>query len=100
MEDWKIFNLISKKIDQKFLIKNFDSLRKEVFNLIPNFEAIDKLPKKINKIKEKKVTNFINQKIAINKIDYFFTNAISRSSKTMAECRRIQNKEYKDGTNN
>ena len=100
LEDWKIFNLISKKIDQKFLIKNFDSLRKEVFNLIPNFEAIDKLPKKINKIKEKKVTNFINQKIAINKIDYFFTNAISRSSKTMAECRRIQNKEYKDGTNN
>ncbi|MAV05521.1 MAG: NADH-quinone oxidoreductase subunit G [Candidatus Pelagibacter sp.] len=100
LEDWKIFNLISQKIDQKFLIKNFDSLRKEVFNLIPNFEAIDKLPKKINKIKEKKVTNFINQKIAINKIDYFFTNAISRSSKTMAECRRIQNKEYKDGTNN
>ena len=100
LEDWKIFNLISQKIDQKFLIKNFDNLRKEVFNLIPNFEAIDKLPKKINKIKEKKVTNFINQKIAINKIDYFFTNAISRSSKTMAECRRIQNKEYKDGTNN
>ena len=37
LEDWKIFNLILKKLDKKENLSNFDSLRKEVIGLIPNF---------------------------------------------------------------
>ena len=43
---------------------------------------------------------FTDQVVNINIIDYYYTNAISRSSKTMAECRVVKNKTLKDGTNN
>ena len=46
------------------------------------------------------VTDFVEEKIILGLNDYFYSNVIARASKTMAECRRIQNKEYKDGTNN
>jgi NADH-quinone oxidoreductase subunit G len=99
LEDWKIFNLILKKLDQVCLFKNIESLREEVCGLIPNFSEIGSLPKKTASNKEKKESIFEDQKININKIDYYYTNAISRSSKTMSECRRVQNEQLKDGTN-
>jgi NADH-quinone oxidoreductase subunit G len=99
LEDWKIFNLISKKLDQAVLFKNIESLRDEVCSLIPNFSEIGLLPKITASNNKKKESIFENQKIIINKIDYYYTNAISRSSKTMSECRRVQNEQLKDGTN-
>jgi len=33
-------------------------------------------------------------------LDYYYTNSISRSSKTMSECRKINEKIPKTGTNN
>ena len=99
-EDWKIFNLISEKINGDLLFKNFNSLRKSVLDKIPNFSGIDSLPIKKAEEEKKLTTNFIKEKIKINKIDYYFTNSISRSSKTMAECRNIRDEEIKYGTNN
>ena len=34
------------------------------------------------------------------KLDYYYTNSISRSSKTMSECRQIKQNNKKNGTNN
>ena len=100
LEDWKIFNLILKELNQSIIFKDSKSLRTEIYNLLPNFSSIGMLPKKVAIKHKKKETNFNDHKIKINKIDYFYTNAISRSSKTMSECRRVQNEELKNGTNN
>ena len=46
---------------------------------------------------EKNLKNFQQ---FIRELDYYYTNSISRSSKTMSECRQIRQKIKKDGTNN
>ena len=100
LEDWRIFNLIFKKLNKNKNLLNFDLLRKEVLETIPNFTNLNDLPS----FKETKIenvsTNFISEKIYIKELDYFFTNSISRASKTMSECRQIRQKSQKTGTDN
>ena len=100
LEDWKIFNLIIKKMGNKNDLTNFDQLRKEVLNSIPNFTEINELPKS-SQIQNLDIqTNFENEEVYIRELDYYYTNSISRSSKTMSECRQIRQKIKKNGTNN
>ncbi|MDC1130721.1 NADH-quinone oxidoreductase subunit NuoG [Pelagibacteraceae bacterium] len=100
LEDWKIFNRIIKKIGITENLTNFDQLRKEVLNTIPNFSEINKLPS-LSEILNKNIqSNFISEDVTIRELDYYYTNCISRSSKTMSECRQIRQKIKKDGTNN
>ena len=40
---------------------------------------------------------FINEEILVDEIDYYYSNVISRSSKTMTECRNEKNKITKTG---
>jgi len=100
LEDWKIFNLILKKLEKNDKLLNFDSLRKETLSLIPNFTAINELPS----FYDSKVINtspyFLSEIIKIRELDYFFTNSISRASKTMSECRQIKQDSKKTGTDN
>ena len=99
-EDWKIFNRIIKKLNLKVKTLNFDDLRKEVLKTVPNFSKINELPKK-SPIKTNNIeTIFYNEKIFVRELDYYYTNSISRSSKTMSECRQIRQKIKKNGTNN
>ena len=42
---------------------------------------------------------FQKEKIEIREIDYYFSNAISRASKTMSDCRSIQKNKLLEGTN-
>ena len=100
LEDWKIFNQIIKKLGFKDYKFNFDELRKEVLETAPNFLGINELPKK-SVIKTNNIeTSFFSEKIFVRELDYYYTNSISRSSKTMSECRQIRQKIKKDGTNN
>ncbi len=100
LEDWKIFNQIIKKLGSKDYKVNFDELRKEVLETVPNFLGINELPKK-SVIKTNNIeTSFFSEKIFVRELDYYYTNSISRSSKTMSECRQIRQKIKKDGTNN
>ena len=100
LEDWKIFNKIIKKISTQEKTSNFDQLRKEVLNIIPNFSNLNDLPKKEVIKKNEIKADFISEEIVIRELDYYYTNSISRSSKTMSECRQIRQKTIKDGTNN
>ena len=98
-EDWQIFNLLNKSIYNEILFQNHNFIRKEVLNKISNYSEIDLLPiKSKNKNKKKSFTQ-INEEFNLNKIDYYFTNAISRSSKTMSDCRNVNLDKLKDGTN-
>ena len=100
LQDWKIFNLILKKLGKIGVLNNFEILRKEAIDSIINFSQINELPTKLIS-KEKKINpNFNSEKISIKKLDYYYTNSISRSSKTMSECRQVNEQILKTGTSN
>ena len=100
LEDWKIFNLILKNFGVSGDLNNFSSLRKEVLTLLPNFKKINDLPIYKEPKNENIEIDFENEEIIVKEIDYFFSNAISRSSKTMSECRQVKQNQKKTGTNN
>ena len=100
LEDWKIFNRIIKKIGTKNNLSNFEQLRKEVLQLIPNFAEMNELPKQSEVHDSNIKTNFESEDVLIKDLDYYYTNSISRSSKTMSECRQIKKDNKKNGTNN
>jgi NADH-quinone oxidoreductase subunit G len=100
LEDWKIFNHILKKLGNKNNLSNFEELRKEVLSALPNFLKINELPNQTEILNKNILTNFESEEILIKELDYFYTNSISRSSKTMSECRQINKKAKLDGTNN
>ena len=98
LEDWKIFNLILKKLGKFDDLSKFDSLRKEVLNLIPNFTKLNELPNFKEAQEVNTSSEFISESVNIKNLDYFYTNSISRASKTMSECRQIKQKLKKTGT--
>ena len=99
LENWKIFNQIIKRIGQQEELSNFDQLRKEVLSNIPNFSKINELPEYTETKNSNIEASFISEEVLIREIDYYYSNSISRSSKTMSECRQIRQKIKKDGTN-
>ena len=98
-EDWKIFNLIFDRLGNKSDVLKFDVLREESLSLVKNFSKINELPKFKNNEEKKKTSEFISEEILIKDLDYYFSNSISRSSKTMSECRQIRQKLKRTGTN-
>ncbi len=96
-EDWKIFNLIMKKIDNNNQSFKFESLRKEAKEQISNFTEINELPEKKLISKNELNSEFKSEEIKINSLDYYYSNSISRASKTMSECRQINQKIRKTG---
>ena len=100
MEDWKIFNLILKRLGKNENLSKFDSLREEVLGLIPNFTKMNELPTNINNGVNVTSSNFYSEHVNLKELDYFYSNSISRASKTMSECRQIKNNLKKTGTNN
>ena len=100
LEDWKIFNLIIKKTGMSHDLLNFEKLRKEVLNLIPNFTKLNDLPSFNESKLNQNNSDFFSEPIDIKEIDYFYSNSISRASKTMSECRQIKQNLKKTGTNN
>ncbi len=98
LEDWKIFNLILEKLKKEVKSKNYQKIKELTLRNVINFTQLDALPKvKFNNSK-KKENDFINEKIEIKKIDYYFSNSIARASKTMSDCRTVVNKQLKNGT--
>ena len=90
--------MIIKKINNDKTMK-FDSLRKEAINSIKNFSSLNELPKYSESNLDISNSTFLSEKIVIRELDYYFSNAISRSSKTMSECRQARQKIKKTGTN-
>jgi len=86
-EDWKIFRLINKKLKNDFIFKNFRELREDTLKKIKNHSDYDLLPKKNTELIKSEDAEFFNENLEIDKLDYYFSNAIARSSKTMSDCK-------------
>ena len=89
-EDWEIINELAQFIKRKKLYSNKDELIDKMFNYL---SSENKKPQNINADLE-----FVNEKIVIDDLDYYYSNAISRASKTMMECRNEKSKIKKTGT--
>jgi NADH-quinone oxidoreductase subunit G len=100
LEDWKIFNLINYNLNKKNLFPDFMSIRNLSLKDISNFSGIDSLPKKNEIFTPKPASIIFDEKIKIKDIDYYFSNSISRASKTMSDCRNIFDNNKKNGTIN
>ena len=100
MEDWKIFNLINNSLYKSNLYDNFLTIRELALQEIPMFNGIDLLPVKNKEINKETSSMIVNERIEIRHIDYFYSNAIARASKTMSDCRNIISNNKKNGTNN
>ena len=96
-EDWKIFNLILKSINEDHKNYKFEFLRKEALDKIMNFTKLNELPEKKIVVNEEINSEFISEEMFIKPIDYYYSNSISRASKTMSECRQINQKIKKTG---
>ena len=83
-EDWQIINELSNYLSKKFLFDSKDSLEKNMINYLKLHNSKNKTSIEIEK-------NFTNEKIFIKDIDYYYSNAIARSSKTMSKCRNEKN---------
>ena len=89
-DDWEIFSSIADSNNIELGFKSFNELRKKMVNEYPSLGQYDKLP----------IINYNNLifnnhekkdfKVMLNQIDYYQTNIIARSSKTMHECKQIK----------
>jgi len=89
-EDWLIFNELSSLLKRKKIFKD----KEELLDSMMNFLKLNKKNdfKKFNKIE------FVEEKINIDALDYYYSNAISRASKTMTDCRNEKMNIKKTGT--
>ena len=58
--------------------------------MIPNFTKLNDLPSFNESGVKDLSSNIVNENVYIRDLDYYYTNSISRASKTMSECRQIK----------
>ena len=90
-EDWLIINELSELLKRKKLFEDKDKLIGSMINYL-------KINEKKNKFEQAFNENFTNEKIVIDTLDYYYSNVISRASKTMNECRNEKIKTKSNGT--
>ena len=80
-EDWQIINELAEVMNNRKLFNDKEELESSMFNYLKLQQE-----KKLTKNKEKTNLEFQNEKLNIQLKDYYFSNVIARSSKTMIEC--------------
>ena len=88
-EDWLIINEIANLIRGKVLFNDKEELIDSMFNYLNQTRKEEFILTDFN---------FQNDKIIIDDIDYYFSNIISKNSKTMSECRSLRTNLQKTGT--
>ena len=93
-EDWQIINELAESMNNRKLFNDKDELESSMFNFI-NLQKENK-----DDLNEKILTkeNFKNEKLVVDYKDYYFSNVIARSSKTMVDCNNAKLKIKKTGT--
>ena len=81
-EDWQIINELAEMMNNRKLFNDKNELESSMFN----FLSLKKEKQKHELIKEDNQNKFENENIKIEFKDYYFSNVIARSSKTMLDC--------------
>ncbi len=79
-EDWQIINELAEFMNNRKLFNDKDELESSMFNYL-NLQK----EKQVNEINNS-ANVFQNETLTIKVKDYYFSNVIARSSKTMVEC--------------
>ncbi len=93
-EDWQIINELSEIISKKKLFQNKNELDSSLLNYLNLFKKKN-LSKNFSEIKD---VDFVSEKILVQNNDYYYSNVIARSSKTMFNCKNEKNKFKSTGT--
>ena len=81
-EDWQIINELAEMINNRKLFNDKDELESSMFNFL-NIKKEKHVPASIKEINQ---SDFENETLRIKFKDYYFSNVIARSSKTMLDC--------------
>ena len=81
-EDWQIINELAELMNNRKLFNDKDELESSMFNYL----NLKKEKEKSNLIKSNDQNNFENENLKVNFKEYYFSNVIARSSKTMLDC--------------
>ena len=81
-EDWQIINEIAEEINNRKLFNDKEELESSMFNFLNLKKEKQKIDLKKNILDEE----FNNEDLKIELKNYYFSNVIARSSKTMLEC--------------
>ena len=93
-EDWQIINDLAEFMNNRKLFNDKDELESSMFNFI----NLRRENRELSNFKIQKKENFKNEIISIHFKDYYFSNVISRASKTMLDCHNSKIKIKKTGT--
>ncbi len=80
-EDWQIINELAEVMNNRKLFNDKEELESSMFNYIKLQQE-----KQTTENKVQSISDFMNEKLNIQIKDYYFSNVIARSSKTMIEC--------------
>ena len=81
-EDWQIINDLAELMNNRKLFNDKDELQSSMFN----FLNLKKEKQKSGVVKEINQEHFESEDLKIKLKDYYFSNVIARSSKTMLDC--------------
>ena len=93
-EDWQIINELAEAMNNRKLFNDKDELESSMLN----FLKLKKEKQKSGQFKEIHQDNFVNEDLKISFEDYYFSNVIARSSKTMINCNNSKIKIKRTGT--
>ncbi len=93
-EDWQIINDLAEVMNNRKLFNDKEELESSMFNYL----KLKKEQKKLNLKDEINHDNFKNENLMVKFKDYYFSNVIARSSKTMFECNNSKIYLKKTGT--
>ncbi len=93
-EDWQIINDLAEVMNNRKLFNDKDELESSMFNYLKmnKDQQIIELDDKLNEI------DFADEFLKVDYKDYYFSNVIARSSKTMLECNNAKIDLKKTGT--
>ena len=93
-EDWQIINELAEFMNHRKLFNDKDELESSMFNFL-TLQQENKITPEPKKFSD---DNFKDEKLVVEHKDYYFSNVIARSSKTMLDCYNSKIQTKKTGT--
>ncbi len=81
-EDWQIINELAEMMNNRKLFNDKDEVESSMFNYL----NLKKEKQKSSQISKQKQDSFKNEDLKVTTKEYYFSNVIARSSKTMLDC--------------